>query len=244
MEAFHGADADWGPDEESGPQRLPNSSAIAQTGWQKANAFSKSSGAGVEEGDSETTVRAKLLKMCPYYDQLDDIYSGRKEMNVVVVESGNCPLWTSDNAVADQESSLEAPFLVELDDSSELNNLNSTELSFVEKTSMKAQKTSMAQLVAIESNRTKFREDRLKIDRESLNLQVDQFLWSKEVEERKLKLEEGRKAMDEHRLLLEERHMDLTEKQVENEFKLKQQELEQKERILKLELELKYKNNQ
>ncbi|KAL7732897.1 hypothetical protein ACLKA6_006019 [Drosophila palustris] len=24
MEAFHGADADWGPDEESGPQRLPN----------------------------------------------------------------------------------------------------------------------------------------------------------------------------------------------------------------------------
>ncbi|KAM8701655.1 hypothetical protein ACLKA7_001746 [Drosophila subpalustris] len=30
MEAFHGADGDWGLDEESGPQRLPNSSAIAQ----------------------------------------------------------------------------------------------------------------------------------------------------------------------------------------------------------------------
>ncbi|KAL7725600.1 hypothetical protein ACLKA6_008012 [Drosophila palustris] len=179
-----------------------------RTGWQKANAFSKSTGAGVEEGDSENTVR------------------------------GNCPLWTSDNAVADQESSLEAPFFVEFVDSSGLNDSNSTELSFVANTSMKAQKTSVGQLVAIESSRSKFggSEDRSKIDRESLNLQVDQFLWSKKIEERKLKLEEARKEMDERKLLLEERHMDLKEKQVENEFKLKQQELEQKERILKLEL--------
>ncbi|KAL7724051.1 hypothetical protein ACLKA6_014488 [Drosophila palustris] len=109
---------------------------------------------------------------------------------------------------------------------------------------MKAQKTSLAQLVSIESNRSQFREDRLKIDREALNLQVDQFPVEQRARRCKLRLEEDRKEMDERKLLLEERHMDLKEKQVENEFKLKQQELEQKERILKLELELKYKNNQ
>ncbi|KAL7745029.1 hypothetical protein ACLKA6_007291 [Drosophila palustris] len=206
-----------------------------RTGWKKANLFSKSTGAGVEEGDAETTVRAKLLKMCPYYDQLDDIYSGGKDVNVVVVESEDRPLWTSDNSVVDQESIVEAPFLIELDDSSNLNDSNFTELSFVEKTKMKAQKTSLAQLVSIESNRSQFREDRLK--------QVDQFVWNKELEERKLRLEEDIKEMDERKLRLEERQMDLKEKQADNEFKLKQQELEQKERILKLELELKYKNH-
>ncbi|KAM8702540.1 hypothetical protein ACLKA7_005656 [Drosophila subpalustris] len=174
--------------------------------------------------------------MCPYYDQLDDIYSGGKDVNVVVVESEDRPLWTSDNSVTDQESIVEAPFLIELDDSSNLNDSNSTEPSFVEKTKMKAQKTSLAQLVSIESNRSQFCEDRLKIDREALNLQVDKFVWNKELEERKLKLEEDRKEMDERKLRLEE-------KQADNEFKLKQQELEQKERILKLELELKYKNH-
>ncbi|KAL7726258.1 hypothetical protein ACLKA6_001662 [Drosophila palustris] len=176
-------------------------------------------------------------------DQLDDIYSGGKDVNVVVVESEDRPLWTSDNSVVDQESIVEAPFLIELYDSSNLNDSNSTELSFVEKTKMKAQKTSLAQLVSIESNRSQFREDRLKIDREALNLQVDQFVWNKELEERKLRLEEDRKEMDESKLRLEERQMDLKEKQADNEFKLKQQELEQKERILKLELELKYKNH-
>ncbi|KAL7726167.1 hypothetical protein ACLKA6_002669 [Drosophila palustris] len=206
-----------------------------RTGWQKANLFSKSTGAGVEEGDAETTVRAKLLKMCPYYDQLDDIYSGGKDVNVVVVESEDRPLWTSDNSVVDQESIVEALFLIELDDSSNLNDSNFTELSFVEKTKMKARKTSLAQLVSIESNLSQFREDRLK--------QVDQFVWNKELEERKLRLEEDRKEMDERKLRLEERQMDLKEKQADNEFKLKQQELEQKERILKLELELKYKNH-
>ncbi|KAL7726287.1 hypothetical protein ACLKA6_008466 [Drosophila palustris] len=200
-----------------------------RTGWQKANLFSKSTGAGVEEGDAETTVRTKLLKMCPYYDQLDDIYSGGKDVNVVVVESADRPLWTSDNSVVDQESIVEAPFLIELDDSSNLNDSNSTELSFVEKTKMKAQKTSLAQLVSIESNRSQFCEDRLKIDREALNLQVDQFVWNKELEERKLRLEEDRKEMDERKLRLEERQMDLKEKQADNESKLKQQELEQKE---------------
>ncbi|KAM8701728.1 hypothetical protein ACLKA7_001020 [Drosophila subpalustris] len=58
-----------------------------KTGWQNADAFSKSTGAGLEEGDVETTIRAKLLKMCPHYDQLDDIYSSSKEINVIVVES-------------------------------------------------------------------------------------------------------------------------------------------------------------
>ncbi|KAM8702561.1 hypothetical protein ACLKA7_005677 [Drosophila subpalustris] len=197
-----------------------------KTGWQKADAFSKSTGAGLEEGDVETTIRAKLLKMCPHYDQLDDIYSSSKEINVIVVESSQYQESKStiepSMTPIEEESLMDAMLATQMENSMEANDLDA---SFVEKTKRKVQNNSLAQ---------EFRDKRLVLETDSLKLNQEKFLWAKEMEQRKLDLEE-------RKLNFEERKLNLEELRIQNDFKLKERELEMKMEMHKLELEYKYK---
>ncbi|XP_034486983.1 uncharacterized protein LOC117791362 isoform X2 [Drosophila innubila] len=184
-----------------------------KNGWQKAETYRKSAGDEMEEGDA---LRAKLIKICPHYDQLNSIFSGGNKIEVIVCDSqgsqGSIVL-TNDMPQYEEESTINPP--ITMDDF--------PDAEFLEKANEETENCYITELMSMEASRTKFRQDRLKLERETLKLQREQFLFAKEVEERKLKLEERR---------------------IENDFKLKQLELEQKERILKLELELKYREQQ
>ncbi|KAL7724738.1 hypothetical protein ACLKA6_019807 [Drosophila palustris] len=206
-----------------------------KTGWQKADAFSKSAGAGLDEGDVETTIRAKLLKMCPHYDQLDDIYSSSKEINVIVVESSqyqesNSTIEPSMTPI-EEESLMDGMLATQMENSMDANDLDA---AFVEKTKRKVQNNSLAQVAAIEESRKEFRDKRLVLETDSLKLNQEKFLWAKEMEQRKLDLEE-------RKLNFEERKLNLEELRIQNDFKLKERELEMKMEMHKLELEYKYK---
>ncbi|XP_030570481.1 uncharacterized protein LOC115769696 isoform X2 [Drosophila novamexicana] len=79
-------------------------------GWQKADAHRKSIVAGGEESDKidETTLQAKLLRMCPHYEQLSDIFSVRKQMEMVVRDSQGS--WSSlDMSHCEDESTTDPP---------------------------------------------------------------------------------------------------------------------------------------
>ncbi|KRF84419.1 uncharacterized protein Dvir_GJ12094 [Drosophila virilis] len=79
----------------------------------------------------------------------------------------------------------------------------------------------LSQVASMDANRRKFQEDRLWVERETLKLQQEQFLWAKEVEERKMRLEEQQFKLEERRIALEEQRR-------EADFQLKQLELELK----------------
>ncbi|XP_070069898.1 calponin homology domain-containing protein DDB_G0272472-like [Drosophila takahashii] len=161
--------------------------------WRKAEDFCRSTGAGIEEEDSETTIEAKILKMCPKYYLLRSIFFVEKDLDIVVHESQNY-----------EGSIIEIPEeKVDIDIASDL--------SFEGKTKRKTEKTAIAKLQEMDSERMKFRQDTLALEREK-------FMWSKELENRKLEIEE---------------------KRLDNDMKKLKMELEHKERMLKMELDMK-----
>ncbi|KAL7724113.1 hypothetical protein ACLKA6_019113 [Drosophila palustris] len=169
--------------------------------------------------------------MCPHYDQLDDIYSSNKEINVVVVESSkyqesNSPIERSMTPI-EEESLMGAMLATQTENSMDTN---------VEKTKQKMQNNSLAQVAAIEESRKEFKDKRLVLETDSLKLNLEKFLWAKEMEQRKLDLEE-------RKLSFEERKLNLEELRIQNDFKLKERELEMKMEMHKLELEYKIKKN-
>jgi len=89
-----------------------------------------------------------------------------------------------------------------------------SDLSFEDKSKRKTDKTAMAKLIEMDSERMKFRQDTLALEREK-------FMWAKELDNRKMELEE---------------------KRLDNDLKKLKMELEHKERMLKMELEMKNKS--
>ncbi|XP_032290866.1 ensconsin isoform X2 [Drosophila virilis] len=152
--------------------------------------------AGEEDGDEidDTTLRAKLVRLCPHYEKLSDIFSVRKEMEVVGRESLESRS-SLDMLHCEDESTTEPLFTSGIED--------------------------LSQVASMDANRRKFQEDRLWVERETLKLQQEQFLWAKEVEERKMRLEEQQFKLEERRIALEEQRR-------EADFQLKQLELELK----------------
>ncbi|XP_050322719.1 uncharacterized protein LOC126754642 [Bactrocera neohumeralis] len=62
-----------------------------------------STGAGVEDGDVELTVMDKVLKSCPHYRQLADIFATEREAEVVVMSSSAMKLDSVENVVDNLE---------------------------------------------------------------------------------------------------------------------------------------------
>ncbi|XP_049314825.1 uncharacterized protein LOC125778958 [Bactrocera dorsalis] len=174
-----------------------------------------STGAGVEDGDVELTVMDKVLKSCPHYKQLADIFATEREAEVMVMSSSAMELDSEENVVDDledpePEAQEENDILV-----SELSSGSSAASPFVKKIKAKQQYTAIDILATLESERMSFREKQLQFEKEKFN-------WMKQVEANKHENEK---------------------KKIENDFQLKKMELEQNERIRKLEIEIKYKIN-
>jgi len=88
------------------------------------------------------------------------------------------------------------------------------DLSFEGKSKRKTDKTAMAKLIEMDSERMKIRQDTLALEKEK-------FMWVKELDKRKIELQE---------------------KRLDNDLKKLKMKLEHKERRLKTELEMKNKS--
>ncbi|XP_037929445.1 uncharacterized protein LOC119663929, partial [Teleopsis dalmanni] len=139
---------------------------------QKADAWINSTGAGVEDDDNTITVKDKVVKICPHYEQLVDIFSPSKEIEFVVMDTSNALDCTLDAIDLEEDS-------VILD--GELSASSET-ISFENKVKRTARPTCIDKLKDMESDRVKFRK-------EQLILEIEKFEWTKEMEKQKLELE-------------------------------------------------------
>ncbi|ALC44856.1 maker765 [Drosophila busckii] len=170
---------------------------------QKAEELKCSTSVSLKDGHHEKTVDEKILKMCPHYGQLSDIFPGSREIKSVVRET--MPIED------DSSSAIDMAFNDSVDS---MDSAVSTSLSA--KLRKSAEKPALSTPMSMETERTEMQRD----------LEIEKFLWAKQLEADKMRLEEMRIRIE--------------DKRREDEFQLKKLELEQRERIKRLELELKY----
>ncbi|XP_050330057.1 uncharacterized protein LOC126759365 [Bactrocera neohumeralis] len=115
-----------------------------------------STGAGVEGGDVELTVMDKVLKSCPHYKQLADIFATEREAEVVVMSSSAMELDSIENVVHDLEEP--EPEAEEENDTSLLASGSSAASPFVKKIKAKHQNTAIDKLATLEAERMSFRK--------------------------------------------------------------------------------------
>ncbi|XP_037813671.1 uncharacterized protein LOC119604858 [Lucilia sericata] len=211
---------------------------------QKAESWRRKAGVRMENGDGASSVKDKVVqKICPYYEQLSDIFILGKEINYAVLDTSfdeanyisqdATDIKDENHEVSDDAFDNSSHEAIEIkneivEENYERFDYNSplaidnrdeslaTTSPAIAAYKVKpiAQNTSPDKLTAIEVERTKFWEKQLK-------LETDKFEWAKEVEKKKLEMDRIR---------------------LENEFQLKKLELEQNERIKMFEIEMKYKN--
>ncbi|XP_050321886.1 uncharacterized protein LOC126754058 [Bactrocera neohumeralis] len=211
-----------------------------------ADHWLNSTGAGVEDGVVERTVMDKVLKSCPHYKQLADIFATEREAEVVVMSSSAMELDSIENVVDDLEDP--EPEAQEENDISVLASASSAASPIVKKIKPKHQNTAIDKLATLEAERMRFREKQLQFE-------IEKFNWMKQVEANKHENEKKKIENDFQKPLqfeiekfnwmkqVEANKHENEKKKIENDFQLKKMELEQNERIRKLEIEMKYKNN-
>lgn len=154
----------------------------------------------------------KVLKMCPHYEELSDIFSSGKEIDAVLtMDTSN----HTDYEFIDDESVL-------VEDESQS---SSADVSFVNKVKRRAKETCFEKMASMEAERTNFRGKQLQLETEKLE-------WSKEIEKNKMEIEKTEIEIEKNKI----------EKQkLENDLEIRKLELEQKESLTMYELNLKYK---
>ncbi|XP_036323579.1 uncharacterized protein LOC118737279 [Rhagoletis pomonella] len=180
---------------------------------QKANDLLISAATG-KDGDDCDTIKDKMLQICPYYDQLSDIFplataSEFPLMATPKLEVLNySPVDGSDSNNFKMSACEDKTFLFydEPTTSSETN-------TFAGKVKCTAHNCCVNNPAETEAEWIKFRIEKLQFEKQK-------FEWSKEFEEKKLELEY---------------------KKQRDEFELRKLELEQNERLKMFEIEIKYK---
>ncbi|XP_054083429.1 uncharacterized protein LOC128920354 [Zeugodacus cucurbitae] len=114
----------------------------------------------------------KVLKSCPHYKQLADIFATEREAEVVVMSSSAMELDPVENVV----DNLEDP--QDEHDISELASGSSAARPFAKKIKANHQNTAIDRLATLEAERRSFREKQLQFE-------IEKFNWKRQVETNK-----------------------------------------------------------
>ncbi|XP_067622612.1 uncharacterized protein [Eurosta solidaginis] len=155
---------------------------------QKANDFINSTDAGLQGDDGTATVQEKMLKICPHYYQLAEIFSPYAQIENSPVNAAHFDdLDEADYKPFDMIDYKDTSFLL-----SDEPTTSSAANTLPKKAKFSEQKTCADKFSEMEAERINFRNEQLKLEREK-------FEWSKKLDEKKLELER-QKQRDEFEL--------------------------------------------
>ncbi|XP_050340766.1 uncharacterized protein LOC126767248, partial [Bactrocera neohumeralis] len=179
--------------------------------YRKANDWLASTGAGLQDEADSRTIEAKIAKICPYYDQLRDIFEKRLPATQPLLVESNLP--SPQLCPVSPAPEFEAEFLEECVPAAPSNAASpiapiSTPVSTCQR-SIRPPKSSVAQLAAIQAE---------KIAMEAKKLEFEKYIFEEE------------KKIQEKKLDIESKKLDIELKKIETEEKFKMLELEMKER--------------
>ncbi|XP_037945771.1 uncharacterized protein LOC119678154 isoform X2 [Teleopsis dalmanni] len=211
---------------------------------QKTEHWRNTIGLQIKKERGDKTVREHILKICPHYDRLlqmfgngDEIVGKRARkllLSSIKPEEEERAEATPDLKIMNVEESYEVPH----PSPKQIEFLTTSDIEITNIEESYRQCSSDTKLTDLHEMKELLKQERLKPETENFEMQYD-------LEIKKLKLDEERILLttktENRKLDLEERKLHLEERRLEKEFELKKMELEMKERLAKIELELKYK---
>lgn len=225
---------------------IRNKAKNMKNSYIKAVKWKDQTGQGVEDSG---TFRDHILRICPQFDLLDEIYSERPSINVpYIIDTGVDALIGSPERVEQED-------LDELDDMIEVEYLTPEEESLCELNATTS--TRIEPEVTIPGQNGGRRQNKILVPRKkpryTLNsmVQISELQKSRyehstkkiEVEKEKLQLQD---KWEEKKFQIEREKIESQEKlkqiELEHQERMRRMELEKEERIARYELDLKYKN--
>ncbi|XP_049306211.1 uncharacterized protein LOC125776714 [Bactrocera dorsalis] len=153
--------------------------------YRKANDWLASTGAGLQDEADGSTIEAKIAKMCPYYDQLREIFEKRLPVMQPLLVESNLP--SPQLCPVSPAPEFEAEFLEECVPAAPSNAASSiapisTPVSTCQRSNTHPPKSSIGQLAAIQAE---------KIAMEAKKLEFDKYKFEEEkkIQEKKLDIE-------------------------------------------------------
>uniref|UniRef100_A0A0K8UMH0 Uncharacterized protein n=3 Tax=Bactrocera latifrons TaxID=174628 RepID=A0A0K8UMH0_BACLA len=187
--------------------------------YSKVNDWLASNGAGLMDKTYGSTIAPKIAKMCPYFQQLREIFGKRvctiESLMITpdVVDSASsqlCPASPAPIKVEAEAEKVEAT-CVSLTNIATSSVPDSTPSSAFQRTISRVPKASIGQMAAVQMQRIAIEEKKLQFEREKF----------------------------EHDKKVQEKNLDVEIKKLEMEYKWKTLELEMRERVAKYEIDKK-----